>query len=183
MLNQPTLKAAKNIKTACVIGPECTGKTDLARFLAAHYAVPWVQEYARAYLEKLGRKYQEFDLLKIGHGQIRMEDEWKQDADKLLICDTNLLVIKIWSEFKYGKADPEIERIHAQRTYDLYLLTYIDVPWEEDPQREHPQERERLWEIYRSTIMATGVPVVEIRGARAERQELAVQAIDRLLSA
>ncbi len=183
MLKSTTPAAKKTIKTVCVIGPECTGKTELSKTLAEHYKVPWVQEYARAYLEKLGRAYQEFDLLKIGHGQIRMEDEWRQDADRLLICDTNLLVIKIWSEFKYGKADPEIERIHAERTYDLYLLTYIDVPWEEDPQREHPQQRELLWNTFRKTIAQTGVPFVEIRGTRPERLAQAQKAVDDLLRA
>jgi NadR type nicotinamide-nucleotide adenylyltransferase len=183
MLHHSSFALKKKIKTVCVIGPECTGKTALSKFLAEHYKVPWVQEYARAYLGKLGRKYHESDLLKIGHGQIRMEDEWKQDADRLLICDTNLLVIKIWSEFKYGKVEPEIELIHAQRTYDLYLLTYIDVPWEEDPQREHPQQREELWQRYYNLVGASQVPVVEIRGTRPEREALAVQAIDRLLIA
>lgn len=180
MLKNTTPIAKKAIKTVCVIGPECTGKTELSKTLAEHYKVPWVQEYARAYLDKLGRAYQEFDLLKIGHGQIRMEDEWRQDAERLMICDTNLLVIKIWSEFKYGKADPEIAQIHAQRTYDLYLLTYIDVPWADDPQREHPQQRETLWNIYRTTIAETGVPFVEIRGTREERLARAVAAVDQL---
>lgn len=168
-------------KTVCVIGPECTGKTDLSEFLAGYYHEPWVQEYARLYLEQLGRPYEQVDLLKIAHGQVRMEDEWRRDARHLLICDTNLLVIQIWSEFKYGSADPELAHIHAQRPYDLYLLTYIDVPWENDPQREHPQQREKLWHIYRDTVAATGVPFVEIRGSRQERQQAAVGAIDRLL--
>src|SRR5205085_4009363 len=92
-----TTKALK----VCVLGPECTGKTDLSKFLATHYNTAWVAEYARAYLGKLGRPYVQDDLLKIAHGQLRMEDEWLRDANKLLICDTNLVVIKIWSEVKF----------------------------------------------------------------------------------
>ena len=72
---QATRDTVKEIKKVCVIGPECTGKTDLAQFLAKHFETPCVEEYARAYLNKLGRKYDQVDLLKIAHGQLRMEDE------------------------------------------------------------------------------------------------------------
>src|SRR5688572_5177765 len=98
----------KKIPKVCVLGPECTGKTELSKALAAHYQTDWVAEYARAYLGKLGRPYDQADLLKIAHGQLRMEDEWIRDANKLLICDTNLIVIKIWSEVKFGNVDPDI---------------------------------------------------------------------------
>jgi len=182
MLTSTIAQAAKPIQTVCVVGPESTGKTELSQFLANHYLEPWVPEYARAYLEKLGRPYQKYDLLKISHGQMRLEDEWRPAANRLLICDTNLLTIRIWSEFKYGAADPEINRIHSQRSYHLYLLTFIDVPWENDPQREHPQQREQLWHIYRARVSESGVPWVDIRGSRQERQGLAVAAVDRLLA-
>jgi NadR type nicotinamide-nucleotide adenylyltransferase len=170
-----------DVKRVCVVGPECTGKSALASFLANHYHTPYVDEYARNYLAKLNRPYQESDLIKIAHGQIRMEDEWLRDANRVLICDTNLLVVKVWSEYKYGKCNPEILAQHANRKYDLYLLTYVDIPWEEDPQREHPDKREHFWKIYFEEVRASGVPFVEIRGERDERRASAIAAINRLL--
>ena len=59
-----------------ILGPECTGKTDLANFLASQYNTSWVPEYARAFLNKLNRPYEQSDLIKIAHGQIRLEEEW-----------------------------------------------------------------------------------------------------------
>jgi NadR type nicotinamide-nucleotide adenylyltransferase len=173
--SQPILHTQKKI---CVIGPECTGKTELSKFLAEHYKTNWVAEYARAYLNKLGKPYSQPDLTKIAHGQLRMEDEWLNDSNHFLICDTNLIVIKVWSEHKYGDCDKEIIQRMTDRTYDLFLLTNIDIPWQEDPQREHPDKREYFWNIYKSEIEKTNVPFVEISGSREERKKKAVEAID-----
>lgn len=162
-----------------VTGPECTGKSELSEFLASHYKTVWVPEYARQYLGNLRLPYQEGDLVKIAHGQVRNEDEWLSDANKVLICDTNLTVIKVWSEHKFGKCSPEILREMEKRQYDLFLLTYIDVPWQDDPQREHPDKRDHFFEVFRKEL--SGKPVVEIRGNREQRRATAIEAIDNLL--
>lgn len=177
---QPDSSAEHKIVT--IVGPECTGKTDLSTFLAAHFHTAWVPEYARAYLDKLNHAYEISDLTKIAHGQVRLEDEWMSEANRVLICDTNLIVIKVWSEFKYGSCDPEILRLMASRHYDLVLLTNIDLPWVNDPQREHPDKREDLMNIYRKETAALGVPVVEISGDREQRQARAVSAVQNLLT-
>ena len=171
----------KKIPKVCVLGPECTGKTELSKALANHYGTDWVAEYARAYLGKLGRPYDQADLLKIAHGQLRMEDEWIRDAKNLLICDTNLIVIKIWSEVKYGNAHPDILEKMAEHTYDLYLLTYIDVPWENDPLREHPTRREELYQLYLSELKKLQTPFVEVRGSLEERMKISIEAIQKYL--
>jgi NadR type nicotinamide-nucleotide adenylyltransferase len=178
----PTPASMPSIKKVCITGPECTGKSDLSAFLAAHYQTPWVAEYARAYLGKLNHPYQQNDLTKIAHGQVRLEDEWASDANRVLICDTNLLTIKIWSDYKYGSCDAEILRQLQSRTYDLYVLCFIDVPWENDPQREHPDKRQHFWDIYKNEVTKTGVPYVEVSGSRDARRQKAVEAIDRLLA-
>lgn len=169
-----------DIKKIVVIGPECTGKTDLSKFLAEHFKTVWVEEYARPYINKLIRPYEQTDLTKIAHGQARMEDEWVREANRVLICDTNALVVKIWSEHKFGECDKEILTL-TERHYDLYLLTYIDVPWEDDPQREHPDKREHFWKIYKTAVEKSGVPFVEIGGSKEERRKKAIDAINTIL--
>ncbi len=172
---------ADHIKKVVVIGPECTGKSELTKFLADHFKTVQVEEYARAYLNKLIRGYEKSDLTKIAHGQTRMEDEWVYDANRVLVCDTNAIVIKVWSEFKYGDCDPDILRIIQDRKYDLYLLTNIDVPWENDPQREHPDKREHFWQIFKNEVDQSGVPATVISGPREERRARAIKAIEGLL--
>ncbi len=175
-----TGKSAK-VKKIAIVGPECTGKTDLARFLALHYQTLWVPEFARSYIEKLNRPYEKHDLTIIAKEQIRLENELEVKSNKLLICDTTLLVIKIWSEFKYGDCDSEILKELSNQNYDLHLLTYIDIPWEEDPQREHPNQRERLFELYKGELIKLHTPFVEIRRENHMRRSTAIQAIEKIL--
>ncbi len=165
-----------------VLGPESTGKSTLSEKLAAHYRTVWTPEYAREYLETLGRPYEQRDLWEIAQGQLRLEDAMAQAANDILICDTDLYVIKVWSEHKYGQADPRILEQIASRPYDLYLLTYIDIAWEEDPQREYPdpQMREYFYRIYRDIVVNSGVPWADIRGSYEEREQRAIDAINRL---
>src|SRR5690606_34326266 len=165
-----------------IVGPECTGKSDLAAFLASHYNTVWVPEYARAYLDNLVRPYEEHDLLTIAHGQLRLENDWSLSANGILFCDTTLLVIKIWSEVRYGHCDPEIIRALNESYCDLHLLTYIDIPWEDDPQREHPDKREMLYSLYQEQLTAMNVPFVEIRGPREERRKKAIEAVNAVIS-
>jgi len=169
------------IKKVAIIGPECTGKSALSQYLSEHFKTVWVPEYARAYIDNLVRPYHQEDLLTIAHGQLRLEDAYTRDAKSVLICDTNLYVIKVWSEFKFGNCSPEILKHIASRKYDLYLLTYIDLPWEDDPQREHPHEREQLYQIYFNELKNQSVPFVEIKGEREQRRKTAVEAIGKLL--
>lgn len=170
------------IKKVVVIGPECTGKSELSKFLADHFKTGWVPEYARNYIDHLVRPYHQEDLTIIAHGQLRLEDEWTRDANKILICDTNLYVIKIWSEFKYGHCSKEILQHIAARPYHHYLLTYVDIPWQDDPQREHPDKREELYQIYLNELKNQAVPFTEIKGEREQRRKLAVDAVEKLLA-
>jgi len=169
------------VKKVAVIGPECTGKSELSAFLADHYDTSWVPEYARGYIGNLVRPYEKHDLIAIAHGQLRIEDEWTRGTNDLLICDTNLYVIKVWSTFKYGECDEEILQLISERVYDLYLLTYIDIPWEDDPQREHPDKRQELYDIYLNEMKNQQVPFVEIKGDRQMRQKKAIEAVDQIL--
>lgn len=166
-----------------VIGPESTGKSTLSEQLAAHYQTVWAPEFARQYLEELPRPYEQQDLLTIAEGQLALEDRLAKQANRLLVCDTDLHVIKVWSEHKYGTCDPRILERIATRPYHLYLLTYIDIPWEEDPQREYPDPamREYFYNIYKDLVAASGVPWVEIKGSFEERKSLAVAAVNNLL--
>lgn len=169
-----------NLLKVAIVGPECTGKSELASFLADHYNTVWVPEYARGYLDNLVRPYEEHDLLTIAHGQLRLEKEWALSANGLLFCDTTLLVIKIWSEFKYGRCAQEIIDAMNESHYDLHLLTYVDIPWEDDPQREHPDKREKLYALYHEQLSAMNVPFVEIKGPREQRRKTAIEAVGAL---
>ncbi len=171
------------IRKIVVIGPESTGKSTLSAALAAQYNTLWVPEYAREYLDGLAGEYTEADLLKIARGQILLEEQSAAQAKGLLIADTDLYVLKVWSEHKYGRCAAWILNEIARRKYDLYLLTYIDIPWQDDPQREHPEPEMRhyFYDVYKDIVQNSGVPWVEVRGTLEERMQTATAAIDQIL--
>jgi|SRR5690242_6158628 len=173
------------LKKIVVIGPESTGKSTLSEELARQYKTTWVPEYAREYMDNLQREYREEDLLQIASGQVAAEENKSREAaGGLLFCDTDLYVIKVWSEYKYNSCHPWVLEQIARRKYDLYLLTYIDIPWADDPQREHPRPemRKYFYNIYRDIVVNSGAPWAGIRGSYAQRKDSAVKAVNDLLA-
>lgn len=167
-------------------GPESTGKTTLAKALADHYQTAWVPEFARPYLQEKWDKEQAVctleDLPIIAQGQLAAENAAIQKANKLILCDTNILVTKVWSETHFkGYCAPELNTILAQTHYDLYLLTSIDVPWEKDDLRDRPNDREQMFIYFKQQLVTYNFPFLVLEGNPKERVEKAVTAIDQLL--
>lgn len=165
-----------------LIGPESTGKTTLARQLAKHYKTIWIEEYARLYIDNLERPYIYEDLEFIAKGQIKLEENSIKQANEILICDTDLIVIKIWSLFKYQTCSKWIIDTIQERSYDLYILCGIDIPWTYDAQREHPNARQELYDIYKKELEELGKRFIEVKGNASERLLKATTLIDTLMN-
>jgi NadR type nicotinamide-nucleotide adenylyltransferase len=143
----------KSIIKIAITGPESTGKSMLAQLLADHYRTVWVPEFARVYLLQLERPYNYADILKIAKGQKKSEKALEKIARKIMFSDTELLVTKIWCDVKYGKCHQWILDSIEKQAYDLYLLCDIDLPWEPDPLREHPDSRKELFDLYQKELV------------------------------
>ena len=180
-MEKNTVSIEKLIHIA-IVGPESTGKSTLSAMLATHYKTCWVKEYAREYIDQLDRPYEEHDLEEIARGQILLENQLRPSANRILICDTNLIVIKVWSEYKYGHCQDWILKEIPRMNYDLHLLTYIDIPWENDPQREHPEKRAYFYDVYKQELEFWNCRYVEIRGNMKDRFNRSVSEINTLLS-
>jgi NadR type nicotinamide-nucleotide adenylyltransferase len=182
-------------KKIVVIGPESTGKSTLCEGLAAHYHSDWVPEYAREYLLVHGMQYRYEDLSTIARGQLALEDGMATalaarpadpaQRDTPLFIDTDLYVMKVWSEFVFGRCETWILEEIARRPYDAYLLCRTDLPWVKDELREYPDlaNREKLFHIYRDILINQATPWVEIGGQADERLQQAIEAVDRLTGA
>ena len=161
-------------------GPESTGKTTLAQTMAAQFQTSWVPEYARTYLAKLDRPYQYEDLEKIAHGQVQWENENGKQAQNWLWCDTGLLVLRVWSEVRFGKCSAFILDRLAEKPYGAFVLCGTEVPWEYDPMREHPDQRDELYAIYLQHLQGMKVPYLEVHGDVLQRLEVVRQFLSSL---
>ncbi|MCS6821800.1 MAG: ATP-binding protein [Microscillaceae bacterium] len=163
-----------------ITGPESTGKSTLCEALAKHFHTVWVEEYARSYLENLPRAYNYTDILHIAQMQMQEYELKKQQANQIIFCDTELLVTKIWAEHAFGKCHAWILANLPKQDFDLYLLTYIDLPWQYDKLREHPHKRDFFWQWYLNEAKNLGWNYEIITGMCKERTQKAIQAIQEL---
>jgi len=169
-----------------MFGPESTGKTTLSRQLARYYNSVWVPEYAREYLQDKWNNERKTcepkDLLPIAKGQIKLENKLAKKTNTVLICDTDLLETKVYSEAYYlGTCDPILEKYALENTYNLYFLTYIDTPWEADDLRDKPEQREAMFNAFENALIEHSRPYVILKGNKKERLQKAVKHIDKLL--
>ena len=173
--------ANKRLVKLAIVGPECSGKTTLSEALAAEWDEPVVPEYSREYLEDLGRNYNQDDLLEIAKGQLEKEYAIAENANHFLICDTNTLVVKIWAEVRFGRAQNWIERQFLEKPYQLYILCgHKGIDWEYDDLRENPDERPELYDNYKKALIKAGKRFIEIEGTTEERLERIQNSLKRL---
>jgi len=183
-------KAFKQRQSDCLkmvlFGPESTGKTTLARQLAAHFKTEWVPEYMRTYLqekwdvktEKISKK----DLLPIAKGQIASENKLAKKVKNVLFCDTNLLELQVYCEYYYnGWCPPEIKEAADNQHYDFYFLTHIDVPWFPDDLRDRPEDRSTLFRNFEMALIRRKIPYIILSGSQEERFTTAIKIVEQKL--
>lgn len=170
-------KNKKNISRIALIGPESTGKSTLAQKLAAKYNTAYVPEYARSYIAELQRPYTIEDILLIAQAQLKQEKKLLSQANSFLFIDTEFIVAKIWSEDVFKSCPPWIEKQIEKHKYDVYLLTYPDIPWVADPLRENENRRDYFFNLYVLELKAHGLPYKIIRGTGDERMINAINAL------
>jgi len=170
-----------------LIGAESTGKTTLATDLAKELQTIWLAEYGREYWEaKMARGEpnvwvtQEF--VHIASEQCRREEQAARDANRVLICDTDAFATRVWHHRYMNHWSAEVDRIVFQhRMPDLYLLTDIATPFEQDGTRDGEFIRHDMHEVFRQHLLEYGRPFVEVCGNRTDRLLQAMAAIRKLL--
>ncbi|MFT4595328.1 MAG: nicotinamide riboside kinase [Bacteroidia bacterium] len=164
---------------ACV-GPESTGKTTLCHQLANHFGGYIVPEFAREFLNQTKGKYEKSDLLTIAKGQFELERDVASNSKDLVFSDTDVLVVKVWHEFKYQELSPEIDEVLNNQSPRKYLLAYPDLDWKPDPLRENPSDLLEIFNFYEKTLNEIGAEFKVIRGTGNERLNSAIDAINQM---
>jgi nicotinamide riboside kinase len=162
-------------------GPESCGKTTLASALSSTLQAPLVLEAARSFLDQRHAqtghyRYHQADLSDIAQQQYQREQQALTLAPATLLCDTDLLVLMIWSEVKFGSVDPAIHELFVKSlatTNRHYLLCDYHLPWQADPQREDPANRAALFARYQQALEHYQVSYQIMKGSVEERVALA----------
>ncbi|OAZ05208.1 DUF4301 family protein [Flavobacterium succinicans] len=183
-LKQLSKTGASEIIRIAIFGPESTGKTTLAKQLAEYYQTVWVPEFARDYLqEKLDSDRgicDVEDMLPIAYGQTKLENERAAIANTFLFCDTNLMVTKVFSELYYNFCDSLLDEAARAHQYDLFFLTDIDVPWEDDGLRDSPEGRESVFSVFKQSLIDNKKPFITLTGDKKTRLNKAVTILEEL---
>ncbi|UTH72855.1 AAA family ATPase [Chromobacterium sp. IIBBL 290-4] len=182
-MNQQTILPLR----VAIVGPESSGKSTLAedweRLLRSQgRRAVWVREYSREYYASRPYVSTPADIEAIAAGQLRAEEEAAKEAD-ILLCDTTALTCKIWAEVAHGEASATLLSLYRPQAYALTVLARPDIPWEPDPLRSHPTQRDWLLDLHRAALREAGVAAIELTGSRAERLQAAQEALFPILPA
>ena len=171
------------IRRIALLGPESSGKSHLAKELAAHFNTKYVEEYGRTYCERFGMDLEPLDFAHIAGGQLYREDEMARQANRVLFCDTDLLVTQVWSEIYFkGHCQPWIMWANHLRRYDLFLLLKPDIPWKNDGLRAYEQQRSRMFERLLNELTARRLPHIVVSGDFEARTRQAIEAVEAVVS-
>jgi len=165
------------MKKIVFTGPESTGKTTLAELTAAHFNLPMVKEIARDYIGHLSRAYNYEDVVNISLLQMAEEEKIKSMHPPVMICDTDLVTIRIWCEDKFHRTESWLMDALFHRLPDIYFLCTPDFPWQHDMQREDPKRAHELFEVYKGFFIQHKLQFVELKGTVEERMKVVLSEI------
>jgi nicotinamide riboside kinase len=147
-------------------GPESCGKSTMAKWCAEFHQLPLSEEYAREYLEN----QEAYNLKDLDVITIAQLNDWEKKGSKF-VADTEMTVMKIWSEFRFQKLSPLIQMAYTNQQFDHYFLCAPDIPWEADPLRENPMNRLELFGLYEKELKENNRPYTILKGTLIERQK------------
>jgi nicotinamide riboside kinase len=164
-----------------ILGAESTGKSQLAGELTQALrcqgiTVLLVDEYLREWCDLHGRTPRAAEQVLIAHEQVRRVEAAQGAA--IVIADTTALVTATYSELLFNDASLHDFATAHQRSYDVTLLTGLDLPWVADGlQRDGPHHREAADGLLRAALGRAGLGYQVVYGAGSVRLANALQAI------
>ena len=164
------------------LGGPSTGKTTLARELADEFDTAWMSEYGREYWAKNqvdGRLTPE-QLVTLATGHTGRERSQLMDAEEYLFVDTNPIYTYAYSHYYHGHAPEELEEMAKECafTYDVVFLCGCDVPFEDTPDREGVQTRDRLHKHTKAFLQEHNIEYIKLRGSVEERMDTVIDVLN-----
>lgn len=159
-----------------IVGAESTGKTTLARELAAALAagaggprVALVEEYLRAWCVDAGRTPRRDEQRAILLEQHRRIDAAAATHD-IVVCDTTGLMTHVYSELLFDDRTLAPLAVEQHRRVAVTLLTALDLPWAaEHGMRDGEHVREPVDDRLRDVLLQHALPFAVVGGAGPAR--------------
>ncbi|MFN5170863.1 MAG: AAA family ATPase [Cyclobacteriaceae bacterium] len=170
------------IRVVCFYGPESTGKSTLAARLAHEFGTDWVPEVAREIVST--NQFSVDDIIRIGKAQTNRVFEKLKTANRLLICDTDLITTQIYSRHYLGQVPHELIELEKTIQYDQYFLFDTNVPWVADGLRDqgNPQQRARMFDTFQKELTTRGIPFTLVTGDYKQRESFVRNALKSMLT-
>ncbi len=167
------------VKKVCFYGPESTGKSIMAHYLADVYETEFVPEVAREIVSS--NDFTADDIIKIGYAQTERVLLKSKTANRILFCDTDLITTQIYCRHYLGEVPSILYELENQITYDQYFLFDIDVPWVADGMRDLGERRVELFNVFKSELEKRNIAYKLVTGSYQQREHFIRSEIDKLL--
>ena len=168
------------VKKICFYGPESTGKSVMARYLAETYQTEFVPEVAREMVNSNDFTFD--DIIKIGYAQTERVMVKSKTANRILLCDTDVITTQIYCRHYLGDVPPILFELEKQITYNQYFLFDIDVPWVADGMRDLGERRIELFNLFKSELDKRNISFKVVKGTFQQRERFIRSTIDKILS-
>ena len=165
----------RHVARIALLGGESSGKTSLARLLAAQLGTDWVPEYGRQRWEELRETLSVDELVHVARTQVLWEEQHAALAHGWLVCDTSPLTTLQYCLFDHGHAPAELQAL-ALRRYDLTVVCLPDFDFVQDGCRRDDSFRnqQHAWTMARLADMGV-VPVLAGGSIEARLQQVLAQ--------
>lgn len=164
------------------MGSECTGKTTLARALAAHYKVEFAAEFLRNYFDEKQGNLTVDDAVPIARGQLDLEQHLAEKGYNPIICDTDIISSIVYTKHYFKKCPDQLEQKLYKLPRGIYLLCDIDIPWQNDGQRDMPHKRQYMQNLFIKELRSRNIPFHILSGPLDNRLKKSITIVDKALS-
>lgn len=166
------------VKTIALVGPESTGKSTLAKWLAGRYSTSYANEFGRTIFEARNGNLSETDYETIVNTQAALIASARENSSHgVCFTDTEALVTNTFSRFYLGTDNKWATFAFANQKIDLYVLLAPDVPLVDDGWRETKQnDRVQFFDYMEKKLREYGKPFVIVKGKNFEERQMSALA-------
>lgn len=169
----------EKVKLVCFYGAESTGKSTMAKWMAARYHTEFVPEVAREIVTS--NNFSVEDIIRIGHTQTERVIEKAKTANRVLFCDTDVITTQIYSRYYLGVVPSVLYELEKQIHYDQYFFFDIDTAWIADGLRDLGHKREEMKAIFKEELEKRRISYELVKGTWSEREATISKVVDTLL--